>query len=62
LSGEIAQVIYIGTDTRYLVTLLSGESIAVRVQNSSGRYLEQYKRGDPVKIYWNPEDARTLVI
>ena len=62
LTGVVTQVIYIGTDTRYLVNLFSGEPITVRVQNRSGRALDQFKRGDQVKILWNPDDARTLLI
>jgi spermidine/putrescine transport system ATP-binding protein len=61
LNGEVSQVIYIGTDTRYIVRLSTGEEIAARVQNSAGRDLQQYRRGDPVMISWNPEDARALL-
>jgi len=60
LSGVVTQVIYIGTDTRYIVTLPSGVPIAVRVQNGCGRDLEEFKRGDRVYLSWAVEDARTL--
>ena len=62
LSAQVTQVIYIGTDTRYLLALDSGALVAVRVQNSCGRDLEEFKRGDRVRISWSPEDARTLLI
>jgi spermidine/putrescine transport system ATP-binding protein len=61
LSGIVSQVIYIGTDTRYIVALASGGSIAVRVQNSAGRDLLAFQRSDRVRISWAPEDARTLL-
>ncbi len=61
LTGVMTQVIYIGTDTRYIVTLPSGVPIAVRVQNGCGRDLEEFKRGDRVHISWAVEDARTLL-
>jgi spermidine/putrescine transport system ATP-binding protein len=61
LSGVVSQVIYIGTDTRYMVDLAAGESIAVRVQNRSGRSLDEFKRGDRVSVSWNADDARTLL-
>jgi spermidine/putrescine transport system ATP-binding protein len=61
LSGEITQVIYIGADTRYVVSLYAGGSLAVRVQNGSGRGMGDYRKGEPVKIYWEPKDAHTLV-
>jgi spermidine/putrescine transport system ATP-binding protein len=62
LSALVTQVIYIGTDTRYLVALDSGALVAVRVQNGFGRDLAEFKRGDRLKISWSPEDARTLLI
>ncbi len=60
LSGAVSQVIYIGTDTRYIVDLASGASIAIRVQNSGGRDVQAFRRGEQVRISWATEDARTL--
>jgi spermidine/putrescine transport system ATP-binding protein len=62
LHGIVSEVIYIGTDTRYIVMLPTGEPLSVRVQNSSGRDLEQVKKGDMVWISWSPEDARILPV
>jgi spermidine/putrescine transport system ATP-binding protein len=62
LHGSVAQVIYIGTDTRYVITLPTGEPISVRVQNSCGRDLGQIKKGDGVWISWSPDDARILPV
>jgi len=62
LSGKVEQVIYVGADTRYLITLSTGSTIAVRVQNGGGDGAAgYYNQGDLVKIFWSPEDARLLV-
>jgi len=60
LSGTIQEVIYIGTDTRFIVGLASGETLEARVQNLGGRGLGEFAVGDPVKVGWAPGDARTL--
>ncbi len=60
LSGRVEQVIYIGADTRYLVTLQDGSPVAVRVQNCGGQALAEFSQGERVKVSWAPEDARLL--
>jgi len=60
LSAVVQEVVYIGTDTRYLVALPSGESAIVRVQNGCQTETGQYAQGDRLKVHWLPEDARTL--
>ncbi len=60
LSGQVTQVIYIGADTRYLVTLSSGSTLAVRVQNCSGQGLAEFSQGEAVRVCWAPEEARLL--
>jgi len=60
LDGTIQEVIYIGTDTRYIITLASDQSVTARVQNGCGVVPDEYKKGDAVKIYWLPEDAHLL--
>jgi spermidine/putrescine transport system ATP-binding protein len=60
LSGMIQDLVYIGTDTRYLVELLSGETVIVRVQNGCGSDGVEFDKGDQVKIYWSSEDAHIL--
>jgi spermidine/putrescine transport system ATP-binding protein len=62
LHGSVTQVIYIGTDTRYVIMLPAGEPISVRVQNSCGRDIGQVKKGDIVWISWLPDDARILPV
>jgi len=60
LSGVVQEVVYIGTDTRYMVLLDSGERAVVRVQIGCAADLGRFQKGDRVKVHWNPEDARTL--
>jgi spermidine/putrescine transport system ATP-binding protein len=60
LSAVVQEIVYIGTDTRYLVALPSGETAVVRVQNGCQIETGQYAQGDRLKVHWLPEDARTL--
>jgi spermidine/putrescine transport system ATP-binding protein len=60
LSGVIREVIYIGTDTRYVIALPHGESLVARIQNVGGHGVGEYAVGDVVKVWCAPEDARTL--
>lgn len=60
LSGQIEEIIYIGTDTRYIVRLPNDAVLTVRDQNldlTSGR---QYAIGDQVGLKWNPDRALVL--
>jgi translation initiation factor IF-1 len=56
----VAQVIYIGTDTRYIVALENGDEIAARLQNSSQRAEMLFQAGDRVRLSFSPSDARIL--
>ena len=60
LSGTIQEVIYIGTDTRFMLAMPSGQSMIVRLQNGCGIDLGEFKKGDPAKVFWYPEDAHIL--
>jgi spermidine/putrescine transport system ATP-binding protein len=59
-SGTVQERVYIGTDTRYLVTLISGETVIVRVQNGCGSEAGEFAKGEQVTVRWSPEDARIL--
>ena len=59
-SGTVEDRVYIGTDTRYLVLLLSGETIIVRVQNGCGSEEGEFAKGERVTVRWSPADARLL--
>jgi spermidine/putrescine transport system ATP-binding protein len=58
--GTIETVVYIGTDTNYVVRLDSGATMRVREQNilpSSGRGLDE---GAAVILFWQPESSSLL--
>jgi spermidine/putrescine transport system ATP-binding protein len=63
LTGMVREVVYIGTDTRYVVALprAGDEALVARIQNVGGRGVGEFAAGDAVKIWCAPEDARTLM-
>ncbi|MCX5908490.1 MAG: ABC transporter ATP-binding protein, partial [Deltaproteobacteria bacterium] len=54
ISGIIQNVIYVGETTKYVICLLSGNLIVLKRMNRFG--VEKYKRNDPVKIGFHPQD------
>lgn len=60
ISGTITEVVYIGTDIRYLLRIASGQEIQVRIQNSSKKNINAFTDGAEVQIGWAPEDAKLL--
>ena len=60
LRGQISQVFYIGTDTRYAVHLETGDDIAVRMQNSSAESAFSFKQGQAVHVLFHANNARVL--
>jgi putative spermidine/putrescine transport system ATP-binding protein len=56
--GRIAEVIYLGSDTRYIVALDTGGSLVVTQQNlvtSSTEALE--RQGDRVRLVWKRQHS-----
>ena len=61
LAGTLEDIVYLGTDTRYVVRLTSGETLVARIQNTSERGLGgDYDIGERVNVSWSPKDARVL--
>jgi len=60
INGRIQQIIYIGTDTRYEVSLGNAISLVVRVQNYGSRYDTPLQNNDEVYIHWAAENAQVL--
>jgi spermidine/putrescine transport system ATP-binding protein len=60
LAGVVREVVYIGTDTRYLVHLPSGDRVVARIQNVGGRGRGEYRVGEAVLVDWAAADARVL--
>lgn len=60
INGQIAESIYIGTDTRYRVNILGDQQLYVRSQNFGDRYDTTFSVGDEVLLHWPAENARIL--
>jgi len=60
--GRVEEVVYIGTDTYYLVRLTERSTVRVRVQNSQNRLDsgEAIGEGEEVLLSWIPETAMVL--
>ena len=59
LPGEVQQVMYLGTDTRYAIQLQDGHTLVALARNLNGD--GPLNLGDPVQVYWHDTDARLLV-
>ncbi len=60
LTGVVRETVYIGTDTRFVVALGTGETLVARLQNIGEHGLGEFHTGDRVKLVWSAEDARPL--
>jgi spermidine/putrescine transport system ATP-binding protein len=60
IPGVIQEVIYIGTDIRYLVRITEYTSLVVREQNSGGVTPDRVKVGEKVHIGWYGRNANLL--
>jgi spermidine/putrescine transport system ATP-binding protein len=60
VDGRISEAIYIGTDTRYRVTLANEASLFVRMQNYGTRYDKTFDVGNSVYVHWAAENAQVL--
>jgi spermidine/putrescine transport system ATP-binding protein len=60
LMATVAEVTYLGTDTRYIVEIPGGEKAAVRVQNTGIRHAPVFHVGDQVTVSYDLDDAQIL--
>ena len=60
LNGLLEEAFYIGTDTRFRVTLEGGASLVVRQQNYGSRYDMPFDVGSRVYVQWAAENAQIL--
>jgi spermidine/putrescine transport system ATP-binding protein len=60
VSGQIRQISYIGTDTRYLVRIGDNKDLAVRVQNTDYQKALTFREMESVKVLWHTQNARIL--
>ena len=61
IDGVLEEAFYIGTDTRFRVTLQGGASLVVRQQNYGSRYDLPYDVGSRVYVQWAAENAQILI-
>ena len=59
LLGQVMQVVYLGTDMRYIVEVSNVINIVARTQNINGTG-NHFQVGDQVEICWDPRHARIL--
>ena len=59
-SGRIENLVYLGTDTRYVVGLNDKIKIVIRRQNINLFYLNQYSVGEKVKVHIPVENISIL--
>jgi putative spermidine/putrescine transport system ATP-binding protein len=55
VEAAVADVLYLGSDRKYGVTLPDGQQAAVREQFDGGG--RQWQRGDPVRLTWSIDDG-----
>jgi spermidine/putrescine transport system ATP-binding protein len=60
VQGTVKEVIYIGTDTRYIVGLTSHTEVVIREQNIDPSRMGTIRAGEPIGIDWNPAHALVL--
>jgi spermidine/putrescine transport system ATP-binding protein len=60
VNGRIKQAVYIGTDTRYEVSLGKATNLIVRMQNYGSRYDNPFQNDDEVYVHWAVENAQVL--
>lgn len=60
LIGQVQEIVYLGTDTRYLIELPSGETVVARIQNTGREAGSQFEVGDRVHLQWSREDAQPI--
>ena len=61
LAGEIISLVYLGTDTRYVVKVAGNTEVVVRMQNdmSLGK---AFRTGEKVILSWLPQHGRVMEI
>lgn len=60
LIGQVRQVHYIGTDTRYDIDIAGNNKVSVRVQNVDYPPQAVFDIGDKVKVFWTEQSGTVL--
>ena len=58
--GRVEEIIYIGTDTRYLIRMTDKTRVTIREQNLDPEQMVDCRTGDEVGLSWNPSQALVL--
>lgn len=61
LEADVEEIVYIGTDTRYILRMSDKSTSVMRLQNTCIDDLRRYQKGDHVRVYWKTEDARIIL-
>jgi spermidine/putrescine transport system ATP-binding protein len=61
LEAVVEEIVYIGTDTRYILRMYDKSTSVMRLQNTCIDDLQRYQKGDQVRVYWKTEDARIIL-
>jgi spermidine/putrescine transport system ATP-binding protein len=62
IPGIVKEVIYIGTDIRYEVTISDKTTIAIREQNRGNISLQRFEKGERVFLGWEEASATILTM
>ncbi len=60
LRGTVRDVVFVGNDTQYFVTLGNGQDITVREQNAAPSLTDDVRPGQPVDVAWAVASTRLL--
>ena len=60
VKGLVEEIVYLGTEMRYIVMLADQTSVMVREQLIAPESRRSYQAGDEVGLNWNPEHALIL--
>ncbi len=60
IAGRIEEVVYIGTDTRYIVRLTERSKVVARIQNLGEQTVTHFTPGAEVIVTWDAAAARLL--
>jgi spermidine/putrescine transport system ATP-binding protein len=60
LKAKVSEITFLGTDTRYILDMPSGEKAAVRVQNTGLNRAPAFHVGDEVTVGYDLDDAQIL--
>ena len=62
IPGIVKEVIYIGTDIRYEVTISDKTTVAIREQNRGNISLQRFEKGERVFLGWEEASATILTM